>query len=57
MADVVVPALDPDTLEPITENPEQVEAEGAETLAESFGGEQSYRDGVVESMRVEGGLL
>lgn len=45
-------ALDPETLEPVAD--EYAEPEG--TLADTFGGEDAYRSGVLDAMRAEGGM-
>lgn len=52
--ELVVPALDPDTLEPIAEDADQLEAE-ATPLAEAFGGVDAYRDGVAAAIKKAGG--
>lgn len=51
-----VPALDPDTLEPIEPDDDQVAREAANELVDDFGGHDHYSEGVTAAMRAEGGL-
>lgn len=50
----VVPAIDPETLEPVADPYDDAEST---PLAESFGGTEAYRAGVLAAMVETGGMI